>query len=165
MNSSSPTRVGRPLQAALEVIVPDLHRCCVDPWTLIGSAAAALAGAPVTVADVDVLTSRRDAQTIAGQWHERLDATYVPVDGDRFRSWFARFRCPGLAVEVMGGLELFGAAGWEAVRIDDIIDVKVGSLTVPIPTVAEQLRVLRSFGRPKDRQRMTLLAALGTGTA
>jgi len=165
MNSSSQTRVDRPLHAVLEVIVPDLHRCCVDPWTLIGSAAVALAGAPVTVADVDVLTSRRDAQTIAGQWHERLDAAYVPMDGDRFRSWFARFRYPGLAVEVMGGLELFGAAGWQAVRIDDIIDVNVGSLTVPIPTVAEQIRVLRSFGRAKDRQRMTLLAALGTGAA
>jgi hypothetical protein len=165
MNSSSQTRVGDTLHAVLGVIVPDLQRCCIDPWTLIGSAAAALAGAPVTVADIDVLTSRRDAQTIAGRWHECLDAAYVPMDGDRFRSWFARFRYPGLAVEVMGGLELFGAAGWKVVRIDDIIDVNVGGLAVPIPTVGEQLRVLRSFGRPKDRQRMALLETLGTGAA
>lgn len=163
MNASSQTCVNDPLHAVLELIVPDLHRWCVDPWTLIGSAAAALAGAPVTVADVDVSTSRRDAQTMADRWQARLDATYVPADGDRFRSWFARFRYPGLAVEVMGGLELFGATGWQAVRIDGIIDVNIGGLTVPIPTVAEQLRVLRSFGRPKDRQRMTLLAALGPG--
>ena len=111
-------------------------------------------------ADVDVLTSRRDAQTIAGLWRERLDAAHVPADGERFRSRFARFRFPGLAVEVMGGLELRRASGWMAVRIDEIIEVNIDGLAVPIPTVAEQIRVLRDFGRPKDRQRIILLEPL-----
>ncbi|MDE2156836.1 MAG: hypothetical protein KGJ32_13245 [Xanthomonadaceae bacterium] len=148
------------MRDVLVAAVPDLHRCCRDPWTLIGSAAAWLAGAAVTVADLDVLTSARDAQALAERWHDRRDDTHVPADDERFRSRFARFRFPGLPVEVMGGLELHGADGWEPVRIDAIVTVAVGGLAVPIPAVAEQLRVLESFGRPKDLQRVVQLKRL-----
>ncbi|WP_426702638.1 hypothetical protein ACPPVV_06460 [Rhodanobacter sp. Col0626] len=149
------------LREVLAAAVPDLHRHCRDSWTLIGSAAACLAGAEVVVADLDVLTSVRDAQTLAGHWRGRRDDTFVPPGEERFRSHFARFLFPGLPVEVMGGLELHGERGWQPVRIDAIVTVDVAGLAVLVPTVAEQIRVLESFGRPKDLQRAALLKRLG----
>jgi len=145
----------------LAVVVPELRRVCRDAWTLVGSAAAWLAGADVTVADLDVLTSARDAETLAGFWCERRDGMHVPADGERFRSHFARYGFPGLPVEVMGDLECFGARGWEPVRISGIVMAELGGFTVPIPIVAEQMRILESFGRPKDRQRAAQLKLLG----
>ena len=52
------------LYATLAEIVPELHVHCVAPWCVIGSAAALLAGADVGVADVDLLVSRADADTL-----------------------------------------------------------------------------------------------------
>jgi hypothetical protein len=146
--------------AALVATVPDLHRHCRDPWIVIGSVAAYLAGAAVTVADLDVLTSVRDAQTMAGHWQAQRDLEYTPADSPRFRSHLARFHFGGLPVEVIGGLEVSGADGWVPVRIGARTFVDIDGLSVPIPTIAEQIRVLQSFARPKDFQRVALLKAL-----
>lgn len=149
------------VRAALLATVPDLQRVCRDPWTVIGSAAAYLAGAAVTVADLDVLTSVRDAQAMAGHWQAQRDLEYTPADSPRFRSHLlARFHFGGLPVEVMGGLEVSGADGWVPVRIGASTRVDIDGLSVPIPTIAEQIRVLQSFARPKDFQRVALLKAL-----
>jgi len=60
----------------------------------------------------------------------------------------------------MGGLELCGERGWEPVRVDRIVTLDMGSLAVPVPAAVEQIRVLESFGRPKDLQRAALLKCL-----
>jgi hypothetical protein len=148
------------LREALVAVLPDLHRHCRDPWTLIGSAAARLAGVEVAVADLDVLTSVRDAQTLIGHWRGWRDETFLPPGEKHFRSCFARFLFPGLPVEIMGGLELFGERGWEPVRIDGTITLDMAGFGVPVPVVTEQIRVLESFGRPKDRRRAALLKSL-----
>jgi hypothetical protein len=111
----------QPLAQALSVALPDLHDCCRDPWVVIGSAAAWLVGADVSVADMDVLTSVRDADTLRDRWQGRHDAAHRPGGAERFRSCFARYRFPGLPVEVMGGLEVFGADGWTLLQIDQIV--------------------------------------------
>lgn len=160
MSASVHVDTAAALHEVLAAALPDLHRLCRDPWTLIGSAAARLAGAEVVVADLDVLTSVRDAEILIGHWQARRDETYVPHGEERFRSCFARFRFPGLPVEVMGGLELCGERGWEPVRVGEVLTVDVAGLAVPIPAVAEQIRVLESFGRPKDLQRAALLKQL-----
>jgi hypothetical protein len=147
------------LRRTLAACVPDLRRHCADPWVVIGSAAAWLAGAGVTVADVDVLTSARDARTLAGHWQSRLVTTEASKDGDRFRSLFARFDCP-VAVEVMGGLELASPGGWTAVRVETVQTVDLDGIHVPVPTIAAQIRLLESFGRPKDRERVERLKQL-----
>ena len=149
------------LREALAAAAPDLERHCRDPWTVIGSAAAALAGAEVSVADLDVLTSVRDAEVLIALWHDRRDAAYLPVTGaDRFRSRFARFRFPGLPLELMGGLELHGPQGWQPVRVRATVRADCGGIAVPIPAPAEQVRILQGFARPKDLQRAALLAAV-----
>jgi hypothetical protein len=153
------------LRDTLAASIPDLHRCCWDPWMVIGSAAAWLLGAPVAVADLDVLTSVRDADNLAGHWRERLETTHAEADDDRFRSRFARFGFPGLALEVMGGLEVADGDRWQPVSIAETVVVEIAGLDVPVPVLAEQIRLLQSFGRPKDLRRVSLLRALdGSGT-
>ncbi len=148
------------LFVALTELVPELHVHCAEPWCLIGSAGARLLGAEVGVADVDVLVSRADADTLAALWADRCDAAHVPADGDRFRSRFARYRFPGLPVELMGGLEVFGADGWQPLHVRETVHVELAGLRVPVPSIAEQIRVLACFGRPKDHQRAALLRVL-----
>lgn len=60
----------------------------------------------------------------------------------------------------MGGLQLHGKSGWVPVGIDEVITVDMEDFVVPIPSVAEQIRVLEAFGRPKDLQRVVLLKPL-----
>nr|WP_225737268.1 hypothetical protein [Dyella acidiphila] len=150
-------------QALLDVltaVMPQLREHCRDGWVVIGSAAAALSGADVDVADLDLLTSRADAERLIALWQPALDPHYHPAAADRFRSHFARFLFPGMPVEVMGDLQLHGEQGWQPVRVHQIVQAVAGGIAVPIPAVAEQIRVLESFGRPKDLQRASLLRAL-----
>lgn len=148
------------LFVALAEAVPELHVHCAEPWCLIGSAAARLMGAEVSVADVDVLVSRADAEVLATQWADRCEAGYVPADGDRFRSRFARFRFPGMPLEVMGGLELDAGEGWQPVTPGRLVLVGVEGLAVPVPSLDDQVRILESFGRDKDLARAAALRRL-----
>ena len=154
------SHVSPALYRTLAQIVPDLYVHCVDPWCLIGSAAALLVGADVGVADVDVLVSRDDAERLMTLWASMRDDVHEPADADRFRSHVACFRFPGLPVEIMGGLELNGESGWQPVSAGRLTLVGVDGLAVPVPSVADQIRILESFGRDKDRHRATALRAL-----
>ncbi|AND68128.1 hypothetical protein ATSB10_06740 [Dyella thiooxydans] len=148
------------LFVALTELVPELHVHCAEPWCLIGSAGALLLGADVGVADVDVLVSRADADVLMTRWADRRDASHAPADGDRFRSHFARFRFPGLPVEVMGGLELDAGEGWQPVSPGKLVLVGLQGLAVPVPALDEQIRIFESFGRDKDRARAAALRKL-----
>lgn len=148
------------LERVIAEAVPGLQRHCRDPWQLIGSAAARLAGADVSVADLDVLTSAADAARLAGAWAERRDTVYTPAGAERFRSHFARFQFAAMPVEAMGALELNDGQGWAPVTVREVMRVRVAGLDVPIPSIAEQIRILESFGRPKDLHRAALLRAL-----
>ena len=153
------------LFVALAELVPELHVHCAEPWCLIGSAAARLLGAEVDVADIDVLVSRADAETLATLWADRRDAAHAPADDDRFRSHFARFRFPGMPVEVMGGLELDRGEGWQAVSPGRLVLAGVQGMAVPVPALDEQIRIFESFGRDKDRARAAALRALRQPTS
>lgn len=148
------------LFVALTELVPELHVYCADPWCLIGSAGALMLGAEVRVADVDVLVSRTDADALMARWVDRRDDTHAPADGDRFRSHFARFRFPGLPVEVMGGLELDAGEGWQPVSPGKLVLVGLQGLAVPVPSLDDQIRIFESFGRDKDRARAAALRKL-----
>jgi hypothetical protein len=148
------------LYATLAEIVPDLHVQCVDPWCVIGSTAALLLGAQTSAADVDVLTSRADAERLMAHWAARRESAFAPSDDDRFRSHFARFRFPGAPVEVMGALELHVGECWQPVLPGKLVLAGVNGLAVPVPSVDDQIRLLESFGREKDAPRVAALRAL-----
>lgn len=153
----------QPSQALRDVVaasVPSLQAHCRDPWVVIGSAACALAGADVDVADLDLLTSAADAERLIALWPSQWDTSYTPAGTDRFRSRFARFQFSGMPLEVMGDLELHDADGWRPVHVHDVVHVNVADIAIPIPSRAEQIRILESFGRSKDLARAELLRAL-----
>jgi hypothetical protein len=156
------SHVSPALYATLAGIVPELHVQCVDPWCLIGSSAALLVGAEVSVADVDVLVSRDDAERLMTLWASYREPIHEPADGHRFRSHFARFAFPGIPVEVMGALELNQGDSWQPVQAGRMTLVGLNGLAVPVPTISDQIRILESFGREKDRQRASSLRALSS---
>lgn len=153
------------LYATLAEVVPELHVHCASPWCLIGSAAALLLGAEVGVADVDVLTSRADADSLMALWSARREAVFVPADGQLFRSHFARFRFPGVPVEVMGALELHADDGWQLVQPGRLQLVGLNGVAVPVPCREDQIRLFESFGREKDLRRAAALRALAATDA
>lgn len=147
------------LRQVIAEAVPELQRHCRDPWQLIGSAAASLAGADVTVADLDVLSTAADAARLEEAWRVRREP-YQPAGADRFRSYFGRYRFAAMPVEVMGALELHTEEGWQPVIVREAMIVRVAGVAVRVPSVAEQIRILESFGRPKDLHRAALLRTL-----
>ena len=156
------SHVSPALYATLAEVVPELHVHCAAPWCLIGSAAALLLGAEVSVADVDVLTSRADADTLMTLWAVRREPVSALADGGLFRSHFARFVFPGAPVEVMGALEFNVNDAWQAVRPGRLVLASLNGLAVPVPRVDDQIRLFESFGREKDRRRAAALRAMKT---
>jgi hypothetical protein len=152
--------VSASLRAQLAWLGMEMEACCVDPWVVIGSAAAWLVGASVDIADIDLLTSERDAIALTGRWSDALEPSAPRSDDDLFRSRFARFDFSPLAVEVMGDLQLRGAGGWQQVRVADIATIAVDGITIPVPTMRAQIGILESFGRDKDLRRAAILRAL-----
>jgi len=62
-------------------------------------------------------------------------------------------------VEVMGGLTLRGVDGWAPLEVRETQAVFVAGLAVTVPKLAEQQRILRRFGRPKDLAKAAVLEA------
>ena len=125
-----------------------------EPWWIIGSAAAALLGTDEQPADVDILAGGEDAGRLA----QALGAEAVDVGSSEiFRSAFlARGRTTLLPVEIMTGLSVRSPGGWMAVQ--PVTRVAVRGLYVP--SAAEQARICRLFGRPKDIARARRLDRL-----
>ena len=153
------------LRAQLAWLATEMDACCTDRWVLIGSAAAWLVGANVDIADIadiDLLTSERDAVALMERWSDTLEPAMPRAGDDLFRSRFARFGFSPLAVEVMGDLELHGVRGWQRVRVNDIATIAVDGTKVPVPAIQAQIDLLESFGREKDLRRGAILRALDT---
>jgi hypothetical protein len=143
--------------AALAATFDLLARDCADlrdPWWLIGSAAAHLIGLDGAVRDVDLLTSRRDAETLMSRWGL---APFRPAPSSRFRSeLFAVHAGAPMPIELMAGLRVRGALLRPRTRVR--IDRPSGTLFVP--NCAEQVSICRLFGRPKDLVRAARLIEL-----
>ena len=141
-------------------LVTQAMRGAQSSWWIIGSAAAALHGAaPVDVADVDVLLSVDDAQAILPQLGL---AAGVGEDHPDFRSdIFAIWRGSSLTVEFMAGFAFRDTAGWHPVWPSTRQFVEVDGCKLPVPSRAELIAIMQSFGRPKDLERAALLRALG----
>jgi hypothetical protein len=114
---------------------------------LIGNAAAALHGAPVTTVDFDFLFRRtsRNLQKLKG-FARALGATvlrpYYPIS-DMFRV----VRDDGLQVDFMGTIH--GVRSFEGVKTR-AHPVEVGGVTIPVASLVDILRSKRAAGRARD---------------
>ena len=138
------------------VMVAHAMREARDPWWVISSAAVALHGVvPITVADVDVMTSVEDARRVMtrlGVVPARESASLM------FRSAvFGRWTAPPLMVEIMAGFHVANAAGWTEVIPRTRVPILVEEAIVYVPDRVELAEMLRLFGRPKDLERVRLL--------
>jgi hypothetical protein len=126
-----------------------------DPWWIIGSAAVALHGGETSVADIDLLTSERDARALLA----RHDGAAPPAPSDLFRSRvFGQIGGAALPVEVMAGFAVRTAAGWREILPRS--RVPIGGVFVP--EAGELLAMLETFGRAKDHSRaLSLSRAFG----
>ena len=124
-----------------------------DPWHLIGSAAAKIAGAEVGVInDIDVILSERDNFALEELWSDRDVLAVEPSSQFRSRV-FHRFSTP-LTVEAMSCFELKNAAGeWK--RIAPRTRVQFGKLYAP--DITEQISIMKLMGRQKDAPRIAAL--------
>ncbi|MEM9501434.1 MAG: hypothetical protein AAF941_06260 [Pseudomonadota bacterium] len=128
-----------------------------NPWWIIGSTAVALHGGnPGIIADIDVITSRRDLDAL----YERLPLTDTPEAGKpMFRSErFGRWSGPDLDVEFMAGLKVRVNGVWHPVEPQTQQAFEIGGgTTVFAPEREELISMLHLFGRDKDMQRLATL--------
>ena len=126
-------------------------------WWIIGSAALALSGVEVKPRDIDVFA----ASDVIEAARQALGVAAMPSGNSRFRSDPYFQFCPdgGLEIDFMGALQVKTEEGWVDLRIESIVQIACGSVTLFVPSIAEQGRILRLFGRPKDLARAALIAA------
>ena len=138
------------LSVLLDRLKADLD-AVARPWVLIGSGALVLLGLPLGSAnDLDIVTSAEGAGRLRSLWSRWLGSDAVSVPDGPFRSDdFARYETPWGPAEVMGGLKVRG----------EPLVIRAIHAELPIPTAAEQLRILRLFGRTKDLAKAAQLEA------
>lgn len=124
-----------------------------DPWWVLGSAAMALSGIdPGGIRDVDVLVSKRDAKALMARYALKNSA-----DGgtERYRSAiFLMLDLGERRVEIMAGYEIRAGDRWERVEPGTRDPVKIDEAVLFVPSVEDQIAILRQLGRPKDLARL-----------
>jgi hypothetical protein len=130
-----------------------------DDWWIIGSAAVALhGGQPLTIADVDVLTTPHQARRLAEQWSVALAPTR-PHPLFRSEVYFQQTALP-VTVDIMAGFYVNGPEGWRPVWPRNRVAVGYADTTLFVPSREELIAVLELFDRPKDHERAALLRSL-----
>lgn len=144
----------------LEQLMPDLINL-EDEVYVIGASAMILSGVVLeSTPDIDLLTSGRDAETLGEKWLDKVLTTYSPADDHLFRSTFGRYRWNLMDVEVMGHLEVYSEERWQALVVRDYVWYNLKNGRVRLPSLPEQVRILKLFGREKDHKRIALIEAM-----
>ena len=145
------------LGALLAEIAADLETL-EHPWRLIGSAALVVAGVDwPSCDDVDILTTTAGALALEDLWEAHRDARFEPDDKAPFRSQFSRYRFEQGRVEVMGDLKVRSGDDWAALDPGPICLHSFAGGQWPAPGLDDQARILRTFGRPKDLEKVVAI--------
>lgn len=131
-----------------------------DDWCLIGGAALALWGVPgVKVRDIDVILSAGDAEAILGAVGVPIT---TPAPNDLFRSTIYAQMGTGIQYDFMAEFAVNGPNGWMAVPPRPEYCMMFDEHAIWLPSTEELTRILKLFGRPKDVERLRLLAQIST---
>jgi hypothetical protein len=129
-----------------------------DDYFIIGASALILSNVEIgTTLDIDILTTVPDSVILEEAWNLRKKEDYKPINSNLFRSNFARYAFTGLDIEIMGGLEINTDGSWEKLLVKDYCMFDARTITVRIPTLQEQKRILGLFGRDKDLSKVELI--------
>jgi hypothetical protein len=130
-----------------------------EPWWVIGSTALVLTGiAGVEPDDIDVVASgsclrrvlaKADIDEIASKPHPQFCS-----------SPYQRIELEGATpIELMGDLHVLTRSKLARVVLESRSEIRAGTAVVFIPSIAEQIALLRLFGRGKDMAKAALLEA------
>jgi hypothetical protein len=124
---------------------------------LIGNAAAALQGAPVTTVDFDFLfrstpTNLRKLKAFSRELDAVILRPYYPVS-DLFRVVSDDL---GLQVDFLGTIH--GVRSFEALRSRAVL-MQLGGVTLAVASLADIVKSKRAAGRPKDYAVLEILEA------
>lgn len=151
------------LAVLLNRLAPHLDEL-LEPWAFIGSAALIVSGAPwAHCADLDILTTEAGAETLELYWADWRQGHYAPDPKGPFRSRFSRYDFAPGVVEVMGGLRVRKERAWRPVQVRELARFEFEGRHWPAPSLADQMRILRLFGREKDLEKAALIERLGLG--
>jgi hypothetical protein len=128
-----------------------------EPWWIIGSTAMVLAGVVgVMPDDIDVVADGKMLQRILQDANINV---VEPLPHAKFRSMpYSRIKVVGGAdIEFQGDLDLRENGQWQRLLIASRVQISVGEAVVFVPSLDEQLRILRRFGREKDLAKAALL--------
>lgn len=129
-----------------------------DDFFVIGSSALVVSGIELeNVADIDLLTSMSDANLLKEKWAAKLLNDYTPEHAELFRSNFGRFNFGSVEVEVMGNLQLYRGNHWVPLVVHNFQNVDVNGFKLKVPTLREQYRIFKFFGRLKDLKKAEML--------
>ncbi|HVY45582.1 MAG TPA: hypothetical protein VHB21_06865 [Minicystis sp.] len=139
---------------ALERIARALASCRLEA-ILIGNAAAALHGAPVTTLDFDFLfrktdTNVRKLKTLARELHGTVFRPFYPVS-NLFR---VQTEIGGLQLDFMPGVH--GIRSFESAR-SRATSVDFASGRILVASLADVIKSKRAAGRPQDRAVLPIL--------
>jgi|HubBroStandDraft_5_1064220.scaffolds.fasta_scaffold235345_2 predicted nucleotidyltransferase len=134
-------------------IILDAFRLHQLEAVLIGNAAAALQGAPVTTDDFDFFfrdtpANVRKLREIAKDWGTSLTHPHEPLSG------LYRIETPKLRLDMMGYIE--GNLRFESVR-SRADSVRLGSNTLLVASLADVIKSKQAAGRKKDKAVLPIL--------
>lgn len=136
----------------------DLYQLKHD-YYIVGSAAMVLTGCKVDeIGDINILTSSFDANFLQNLWADKIVTDHVYEYERIFRSNSGRFRFSTLDVEVMGNLEVHVGQQWVPLVVRQFMNVEVAGFQVKVPTLKEQYRIYKFFGRPKDLDKAEIVS-------
>lgn len=125
---------------------------------IIGASALILLDIQIgTTSDIDILTSSKGAEKLKASLKEFMEIAPNTKEDDLFYSNFARFNLPLMDIEVMGDLKVKKEGVWLPVTVNEYLEISEQGLSLRVPTLKEQNRILSLFGRKKDQERIKLI--------
>jgi len=141
----------------LILIAKEFEEVSCDSY-IIGASALILSGYSIgNTTDIDILTTHEAAEKLKSSLNTYIEVNPETKEDNLFRSNFARYNLPLMDIEVMGDLEINKNGLWKELEVNNYQTLLVNTLSIKVPTLEEQIRILSLFGREKDIKRISLL--------
>lgn len=150
-------KIKEKITQAIASISNELHEITPE-FYIIGASAMILSDIEIgETSDIDILTTEANSSKLQHLLNRHIEIAPKTKEDDLFRSNFARFNLPLMDIEVMGNLQIRKNNIWQSVYVHEYKEIVIKDLTIRMPTIKEQKRILSLFGRQKDLKRILIL--------
>lgn len=116
-------------------------------WMITGSTAVALYGRPVSTADIDILSDREGSQAIGSALAQTMVVPVRFTSTGRLRSYFGRAQLDGIAIDIIGDMEVMTDDGWHLAPRGPLIYIALRRTYAPVQSWDALCRFYRLLGR------------------